>query len=115
MVYLQGTVVRFDVEVGVAVLPRDPRAPMVRDEEDAEFTLHARQVMTVYSGRVLLEGADGADAIDLCLPLYVGFGTEGGAAAVHRPGLPMGAPRRLGINELLLHYDADDDMIIQCK
>jgi hypothetical protein len=54
--------------------------------------------------------------VDSGIGFYIGFGSNGGSAAIHRPGQPMGASRKLGVNELLLHYDhGEDDLIVQCR
>lgn len=55
--------------------------------------------------------------IDTGIESYLGFGVQGGCASIFPKGRPMGAPRKLGVNELLLHchLEDDEDLIVQCQ
>jgi hypothetical protein len=113
-VYVRGDLVTLRVNVGVVNVPC---RPLHLDEVGCRYILHARQTMLLYFGTIQLEGNTIGSYVDTGVQLYVGFGAEGGAAAIHPHGRPMGAPRRLGVNELLLHYrhGEDEDLIVQCR
>jgi hypothetical protein len=67
---------------------------------------------------VLLDFSNGRNLcrfIETGIGYYVGFGTSGGAAAIYPLGKPMGATRRLGINELLAHHHMTKSLIVQCR
>jgi hypothetical protein len=53
--------------------------------------------------------------IETGIGYYLGFGCAGGGAAVYPPGKPMGATRRLGINELLMHHHMTKPLVVQCR
>lgn len=115
-VYLTGSVVDMDLEIGVVKLMGN--RPTVRNnhEEGAEALLYAAQTITVYTGNICIEGEDGSRE-DTGIPFYVGFGIEEGCAAIFGDCKPMGVPRKLGINECLLHLHQEEheDLVVQCR
>lgn len=109
-VYIQGELVKLPVQVGVVKLGSQPTCV---DERGATFILHRKQILSIYVGEVVLEGNSLGSFINTNIRFYIGFGEENGACPVY-PNKCLGKPRRLGINELLLHHHMVSDLEVRC-
>lgn len=109
-VYIQGELVKLPVQIGIVKLGTQPTCV---DERGATFILHRKQVMSIYVGEIVLEGNSLGSFINTNIRYYIGFGEERGACPVF-PNKTLGTPRRLGINELLLHHHMVQDLEVKC-
>jgi hypothetical protein len=100
-VYLQGDLVRLPVELGVV---KCGAQALYMKEIGSTYVLYKPQVMSIYIGTIVLEGNSLGSFISTGIKFYVGFGQEDGCVPIYPGGKPSGLPRRLGVNELLLHH-----------
>lgn len=104
-VYIQGHLLKLPISVGVVKLGTQP---MYLSELGATFCLYRRQIMSIYVGEIVLEGNSIGSFIKTGIRYYIGFGEERGVCPVF-PNKTLGTARRLGINELLLHFSMVED------
>jgi hypothetical protein len=109
-VYLQGDLVRLPIELGVV---KNGAHAMYLREVGSTYVLYKPQVMSIYIGTIVLEGNALGSFIATGIKFYIGFGQEDGAVAIY-PSKPLGPPRRLGVNELLLHHHQVGDFEVVC-
>lgn len=109
-VYIQGQLVELPVQIGIVKLGTQPTCV---DERGATFILHRKQIVSIYVGEIVLEGNSLGSFISTNIRFYIGFGEERGACPVF-PNKTLGKPRRLGINELLLHHHMVTDLELKC-
>jgi hypothetical protein len=110
-VYLQGDLVRLPIELGVV---KNGAHAMYLKEVGSTYVLYKPQVMSIYIGTIVLEGNALGSFIATGIKFYVGFGQEDGAVAIYPGNKPIGPPRRLGVNELLLHHHQVGDFEVVC-
>lgn len=111
-VYLQGDLVRLPIELGVV---KCGAHAMYLKEIGSTYVLYKPQVMSVYIGTIVLEGNSLGSFISTNIKFYVGFGQEEGCVPIYPNGKPTGPPRRLGINELLLHHHQVGDFEVTLR
>lgn len=109
-VYIQGDLIRLPLNVGVVKLGTQP---MYLSEVGSMFCLYRKQIMSIYTGEIVLEGNSLGTFIKTGLQYYIGFGEERGVCPVFA-NKTLGPARKLGINEILLHHHMVDDLIVKC-
>lgn len=90
--------VQLNIEMGVVKLPT---RPLRVDELGSYYLLYRKQLLRLYIGELVLEGNSLGSFIPTGIKFYVGVGEEGGCCPVYMDHT-LGAPRRIGCNELLL-------------
>jgi hypothetical protein len=111
-VYLQGDLLRLPLELGVV---KCGAHAMYLKEVGSTYVLYKPQVMSIYIGTIVLEGNSLGTFISTNIKFYVGFGQEDGCVPVYPNGKATGAPRRLGVNELLLHHHQVGDFEVTLR
>lgn len=111
-VYLQGDLIRLPLEVGVV---KNGAQAMYLKEVGSTYVLYKPQVMSIYIGTIVLEGNSIGSFISTDIKFYIGFGQEDGACAIYPDNRPCSPPRRLGINELLLHHHQVGDLEVSVR
>lgn len=109
-VYIQGDLIRLPLNVGVVKLGTHP---MFLPELGARFCLYRKQIMSIYTGEIVLEGNSIGSFIKTNIRYYIGFGEERGVCPVYA-NKTLGNARKLGINEILLHHHMVDDLVVKC-
>lgn len=109
-VYIQGDLVRLPLNVGVVKLGSQP---MYLPEVGSMFCLYRKQIMSIYTGEIVLEGNSLGTFIKTGLQYYIGFGEERGVCPVYA-NKTLGPARKLGVNEILLHHHMVDDLVVKC-
>lgn len=109
-VYIHGELVTLPVQMGIVKLGSQPTCV---DERGATFILYCKQEVSIFVGDIVLEGNSLGSFIHTNIPFYIGFGEEKGASPVF-PNKRLGKPRKLGINELLLHHHMVSDLEVNC-